>query len=149
MFINVDTVHVWQGVHPLQCACDGAVFPRSVCIPLCSVMEARKMSAAGRPEHAVARLSRAIILKQDDPELFKERAEASVLIQDYHAAIINFQKVIALRESEREGVSRRLSEVCYQYGVALAAEAKYTEAVEMFISAARYDPRNKDSISKR
>lgn len=107
------------------------------------------MSAAGRSDRAVARLSRAISLRQNDPDLFKERGEASAVIRDYHAAIINFRKVIALRESEREAMSRRLSDVCYQYGVELAAESNYIEAADMFLSAASYDPGNKDAVTRR
>lgn len=113
------------------------------------VREARKMSAAGRPDRAVARLSRAISLKHDDPELFKERGEVSAVIGNYHAAIINFKKVIALREGERDTMSKRLSDVCYQYGLELAAENKHTEAVEMFLSSSGYDPGNKDAVTRR
>ena len=115
----------------------------------CSVREARRLSAAGRPDRAVVRLSRAIVLKHNDPELFKERAEASVLIRDYHAAIINFAKVVKLRESEREAMNKRLSEVCYQYGTELAADSKYNDAIEMFVNAVSYDPGNKDAVTRR
>lgn len=107
------------------------------------------MSTAGRPERAVARLSRAISLRQDDPNLFRERAEASLLAKEYRMAIINFRKVISLQESQREAMEKRLGEVCYKYGMELAAEEKYTEALEMFNDAISYDPQNKDISSKR
>lgn len=107
------------------------------------------MSAAGRPDRAVVRLSRAIVMKRNDPDLFKERAETSVLIRDYRAAIINFEKVIQLREGEKEAINKRLSEVCYQYGMELVADSKYSDAVEMFVSAASYDPGNKDAVTRR
>lgn len=107
------------------------------------------MSAAGRPDRAVAKLSRAISLKQNDPELFKERGEVSAVLGDYHGAIINFKKVIALREEERDAMSKRLSDVCYRYGVELAAKNKHTEAVEMFLSSSSYDPDNKDAVTRR
>ena len=107
------------------------------------------MSTAGRPEHAVARLSRAISLRQDDPNLFRERAEASVLAKDYRMAIINFRKVISLRESQREAMEKRLGEVCYKHGTELVAEEKYKEALEMFDDAIGYDPKNKDISTRR
>lgn len=97
----------------------------------------------------MAKLSKAIAMKSDDPELFRQRGEACVLARKYRAAIVNFQKVIALREEKRAQMCKRLSVVYYQYGVALAKENKHEEAVEMFENATDYDAANKGAVTKR
>ena len=111
--------------------------------------EARKLSAEGNPGIAIRRLTRAIALKPDDPELFRERGEANALLHNYHAASINFHKVIALREDQREDMSKRLSVVYYAHGVASAAQQKFDEAVEMFAKAFKYDAENKAAVTRR
>lgn len=118
-------------------------------VDLYSLKEARKLSAEGNPGLAVRRLTRAIALKQDDPELFRERGEANALLHNYHAASINFHKVIGLREDQREKMSKRLSVIYYDHGVANAAEQKFEEAVEMFENALKYDNENKAAVTRR
>lgn len=97
----------------------------------------------------MARLTRAISLKPDDPELFRLRAEAHVLASNYHNAIINFQKVLLLKEDLRVSMHKRLSITYYQYGVDLAAKEKHKEAVEKFDNVAKYDPQNKEAVTKK
>ena len=100
-------------------------------------------------ETAVAKLNRAIALQPDNPELFKQRAEAHFELCNYHAAILNFNKVIALKETEREAIHERLALVHYQYGVSLAASKNHSDAIEIFEKASFYDPSNKEIISRR
>ena len=78
------------------------------------------------------RLSKAIILNPEDPELFRRRAEASFMQQDYHGAIINFKKAVALNEELKDSLSKRLCTVHYHYGMMLFDQDMHKEAADMF-----------------
>lgn len=112
-------------------------------------MQAKAFCEDGKPKQAVSRLSRAIVLKPDDPELFKLRGEAAVLAGEYHTAIINLKRVIALRKSENESMSKRLGAVYYQYGVELVAKERYREAVDSFWNSEKHDRDNKEAVARR
>lgn len=116
---------------------------------LLRLKEALALTEEGKPELAVAKLTRAIVVDPDNPDLFRHRAEACILIPDYHTAIINFEKVIALNPNEKEAISARLGAVYYQHGLALAANKEHEEAVEAFKEAYARDQDNKDLIMKR
>ena len=94
-------------------------------------------------------MTRAIALQPNNPDLFKIRAEANVSLSNYHAAIINFKKVIRLRKDEEATINKRLAVVYYNYGMTLLAEKNYAEAVDFLEFAAYYDPGNKEVVFKR
>lgn len=125
------------------------VLKLTLCCYNCRIIQAKAFSESGAPNHAVARLSRAILLKPDDPELFRLRGEAAVMAREYHTAIINFKRVIALRKSENESMSKRLSAVYYQYGVDLAARERHEEAVDSFWNCEKHDGNNKEAVARR
>lgn len=102
-----------------------------------------------KPKLALAKLNRALALRPDYFALFKERAEAHAMLCNFHAAIINLKRVIALKEEEREAVTLRLGQVYYQYGVSLASEKKHAEALELFEKAEIYDPTNEKTLTRR
>ena len=111
--------------------------------------EAKALNARGLPKRAVARLSRAIVLEPNDPELFNLRGEASVLAREYHSAIANFKKVIALRKTDHETVNKRLSTVYYQHGMDLVAKERHEEAIESFWNCEKHDATNKEAVARR
>lgn len=111
--------------------------------------EAKALNASGCPKRAVARLSRAIVLKPNDPELFHLRGESSVLAREYHAAIANFKKVIALRKTADEHLNKRLSAVYYEHGIDLVAKDRHEEAIESFWNCERHDVSNKEAVARR
>ena len=114
-------------------------------------MQAKAFNASGCPKHAVARLSRAILLRPDDPELFRLRGEAAVMAGDYYTAIINFKRVITMQKNdhEKDNMSKRLSVVYYQYGMDLAARKRHEEAVDSFWNCQKHDASNKEAVARR
>ena len=69
--------------------------------------------------------------------------------QDYHGAIINFKKAVALNEELKDSLSKRLCTVHYHYGMMLFDQDMHKEAADMFEQSAEYDSSNKDAIAKR
>lgn len=113
------------------------------------LQDAASLCDRGEISRAVSKLTRAIALQPRNPKLFKQRAEAYVLLKDYHAAILNFQKVLALCTSEQEYIHERLADVSFSYGEVLFSEEKYTQALYNFEKVCEYRSEDRDSIMKR
>ncbi len=94
-------------------------------------------------------MTRAIVLQPKNPELFKVRAEAYLKCSNYHAAIINFNRVVALNPSEYDVISERLGAAYHLHGLALMAENNHEEALEALENASDYNPQNKETSTKR
>ena len=110
--------------------------------------EAGSLCDSGEPSKAIARLTRAIALQNQNPDLFEKRAEAYVLVKNFELAIANFQKVLALRV-EDPGIVERLGVVHCRYGEALYSEGRYSQALMIYEQAAQYRPEDKEVVMKR
>ena len=120
----------------------------SIIIFIFRLSDVTTLKKEGKPNQAVAKLNRALFLQPDNPVIFRERAEVYIMLSDFHGAIINLKRTIMLREEDKEAVILRLGQVYYQYGVSLASENKYVNAMEMFTEAKLHDPANKKTISR-
>ena len=74
---------------------------------LLRLREALQYHQEGDAGRAVAKLTRAIALDPRRPELFKQRAEAQLALQNFHSAIINFKKALSLQPSEELELTER------------------------------------------
>ena len=111
--------------------------------------EALRHCERGDPGLAVTKLTRAIALQPQSPDLFKLRAEAYVLLRNYEPAVVNFQKVVALKSDEDGLVTERLGIVYCEYGEALYADEKHSQALKIFEKALEYRPDDKNVVMRR
>lgn len=102
-----------------------------------------------KPNLAVAKLSRALVLQPDNPALFRERAEAYVMLSDFYGAIINLKRVMDLRAEDREEMTLKLGQLYYQYGLSLASENQHEDALAMFVEAELHDSTNEHILTRR
>ena len=79
----------------------------------------------------MARINRAIFLQSNNPDLFRERAEAFFLLQDYHNAIINLERVLVLTDTDKEDITGRIGCFHFHYALKLLQDKKHEEALEM------------------
>ena len=110
--------------------------------------EAESLCDSGEPSKAITKLTRAIALQNQNPDLFEKRAEAYILVKNFELAIANFQKALALREEDSVMVER-LGVVHCQYGEALYGEGRYSQALMIYEQAAQYRPEDKEVVMKR
>lgn len=113
------------------------------------MLEAKELCDEGQAGAAVRKLSRAIALEPNNPELFRHRAEALTLAGDYRTAAANFNKVISMREEAKAAMHKRLSVVYHKYGMVLVSQKKHEKAAEMFENATGYDSDNKEAVTRR
>lgn len=128
------------------CILDITCYPNFVILRL---NEAMILCKRGDPGLAVTKLTRAIALQPQNPDLFKLRAEAYVLLRNYEPAIVNFQKVVALKSDEDGLITERLGIVHCEYGEALYADEKYCQALKIFEKAMEYRPDDKNVVMRR
>ena len=86
-----------------ECSCDCF----AITFHLLRLREALRYHQEGDAGRAVAKLTRAIALDPRRPELFKQRAEAQLTLQNFHSAIINFKKALSLQPSEELELTER------------------------------------------
>lgn len=115
----------------------------------CRLQEAKKLHSEGDPRSAIKKLTRAIVLDQRNADLFLQRAEVYVSLEDYHSAIINYQKVLSLRPSEEEEIFHKLAAVHSLHGQSLMSSRRYEQALRAFDRALGCSPGEKEYVMKR
>uniref|UniRef100_A0A7S4PKL8 Uncharacterized protein n=2 Tax=Guillardia theta TaxID=55529 RepID=A0A7S4PKL8_GUITH len=93
-------------------------------------------------ETALAKITKAIYLWDEDPDFFEERGKVYLHLKDYKMAISNFKQALRLYTNKPAELKRLTSNLLDAEGLCRVRSKQFAEAVFLFSSALEVDPSN-------
>mmetsp|Transcript_13038 Transcript_13038/g.29987 ORF Transcript_13038/g.29987 Transcript_13038/m.29987 type:complete len:530 (-) Transcript_13038:377-1966(-) len=93
-------------------------------------------------ETALAKITKAIYLWDQDPDFFEERGKIYLHLKDYKMAISNFKQALRLYTNKPAELKRLTSNLLDAEGLCRMRAKEFAEAIFLFSSALEVDPSN-------
>jgi tetratricopeptide (TPR) repeat protein len=98
-------------------------------------------------ETAIAELTKAIFMVENNPAYFEARGRAYLLLRDYKSAVSNFSQYLKMRKGEHNNpevvqLQRRTSNLLVAEGLSRLQAREFGDAIHLFTAALDTDPSN-------